>query len=141
VQGNDISDGFQPCFLVVFEGLLGIPPDKTPMWWRRRSAKRRLADYEINLPLLGQIRRTPYAVEVVTFEDTEFANAVEERLDELHALIRRVWPTTHTELARIHLAMPDVAAIYDPDASRAFAAYGSLGRHLPPHNASQLGAH
>jgi hypothetical protein len=28
VQGGDIDNGFQPCLLVVFEGLLGLPPEQ-----------------------------------------------------------------------------------------------------------------
>lgn len=143
MQGGDISADFHPCLLVVFEGLLGLPPEpkrrKLPWKLRKPTAKDLVAEYEINLVLLNQIRRTPYPVEVVTFLGPEFAEAVEARLEDLHALVRRVWSTTRTELARVHITLPDVAAIYDPDASRAFAAYGSLGRHLPPELANQLG--
>ncbi|MFE9834052.1 hypothetical protein ACFYP4_02715 [Streptomyces sp. NPDC005551] len=143
MQGGDIDNGFQPCLLVVFEGLLGIPPKETAKksrWkLRKPTAKEQAAEYEINVLLLNQIRRTPYPVEVVTFEGPEFAAAVESRLEDLHALVRRVWSTTPTELARIHISLPDVAAIYDPDPRRAFATYGSLGRHLLPANAAQLG--
>jgi hypothetical protein len=78
-------------------------------------------------------------VEVVTFEGPEIAAAVAERLDDLHALVRRVWATTPNELARIHVTHPDVAAIYDPDYYRALLTYGSKGRHLLPASAPRLG--
>lgn len=144
MQGNDLSNDFQPCLLVVFEGLLGLPPkqeERKKLRWKLRkpSAREQAAEYEINNLLLGKIRHTPYPVEVVTFLGPAFATAVEDRLDDLHALVRRVWSTTPHELARIHLTMPDVAAIYDSDVRRAFATYGSLGRHLIPENATHLG--
>jgi hypothetical protein len=143
VQGGDISNGFQPCLLVVFEGLLGLPPkqEARKRRWKLRkpTVRETVAEYEINTLLLAQIRRTPYPVEVVTFEGPEFAEAVEERLDGLHALVRRVWATTPNELARIHITHPDVAAIYDPDYYRALLTYGTKGRHLPPASAPRLG--
>lgn len=149
MQGNDISADVQPCLLVVFEGLLGIPPKqeegrktirKTLRRLRKPDAKALLADYEINHLLLGQIRRTPYPVEVVTFLGPEFAEAIEERLEALHALVRRVWATTPHELAKVHLLFPDVVAVYDPDFRRAHFTYGKLGRYLLPENAPRFGA-
>ncbi|MFD4858448.1 hypothetical protein [Streptomyces atratus] len=140
---GDLSNDFQPCLLVVFEGLLGLPPRREGhgKTWRIRkpSIREQVANYGINMLLLAKIRHTPYPVEVVTFLGPEYADAIEERLDDQHALVRRVWSTTPEELARIHITMPDVAAIYDPDARRAFATYGSLGRHLLPENATHLG--
>jgi hypothetical protein len=53
--------------------------------------------------------------------------------------VRRVWSTTPQELARIHITMPDVAAIYDPDPMRATLTYGQLGRHMLPQNAPRFG--
>ena len=143
MQGGDISNDFQGCLLVIFEGLLGLPPEKEARkrrWkLRKPSAREQLAEYEIDLVLLAQIRRTPYVVEVVTFQVPEFAAAIEERLDDLHALVRRVWATTPQELARIHVTLPDVIAIYDPHPTRALLTYGSLGRHLLPADAPLLG--
>lgn len=143
MQGGDISNGFQPCLLVVFEGLLGIPPEtetRKRRWkLRKPTAREQVAEHEINILLLHQIRRTPYPVEVVTFQGPEFAEAVEQRLEDLHALVRRVWATSPQELARIHLQLPDIAAIYDPDPQRALLTYGSLGRHLLPASAPHLG--
>jgi hypothetical protein len=144
VQDGDISADFQPCLLVVFEGLLGLPSPQElgRKWgWKRRksTAKHLVAQYELNDLLLGQIRRTPYPVEVVTFLGPDVAEAVEERLEDVHALVRRVWSTTPQELARIHITMPDVAAIYDPDPMRATLTYGQLGRHMLPQNAPRFG--
>lgn len=140
---GDLSNHFQPCLLVVFEGLLGLPTrqeeGRVRRWFRQPTPRELIAEYEINTLLLAKIRHTPYPVEVVTFLGPEFADAIEERLDHHHALVRRVWNTTPQELARVHISMPDVAAIYDPDARRAFATYGSLGRHLLPENAQHLG--
>ncbi|MFH9606843.1 hypothetical protein [Streptomyces sp. NPDC017448] len=93
----------------------------------------------INMLLLAKIQHTPYPVEVVTFLGSEFPEPIETRLEFHHALVRRVWNTTPQELARVHITRPDVAAIYDPDHNRAFATYGSLGRHLLPENAAHLG--
>lgn len=142
MQGNDLSNESQPCLVVVFEGLLGIPPeeDRKRAWWQRtRSAKKIVADFRINELLVAQIRHTPYPVEVATFLGEDFAREIEARLDEVHALVRRVWHTTPEELARVHITHPDVARIYDPDPRRAFASYGSLGRHLMPEHAARLG--
>lgn len=143
MQGGDLSNDFQPCFLVVFEGLLGLPPQegKRKSWWKREKsdAASQIATYQTNFLLLGQIRRVQYPVEVVTFMGPQFVRPIEKRLEDLHALVRRVWYTTPSELARVHLFLPDVAAVFDPDPSRAFALYGSLGRHLLPENAAQFG--
>lgn len=143
VQKGDISNEYEPTLLVVFEGLLGIPPQgkHTKSWWQREKtdAASQISAYGINGLLLGQIRRVKYAVEVVTFLGPHFVPPIEKRLEELHALVRNVWHTTPQELSRVHLQLPDVVAIYDPDPSRAFATYGSLGRHLLPQNAPQLG--
>lgn len=145
VQGNDLSNDFQPCLLVVWEGLLGLPPEKETgrkvrKLFRKPDPSEVVASYEINHLLLGQIRRTPYPVEVVTFQGQEIAEAVEKRLEDLHALVRRVWATSPNELARIHLVLPDVVAIYDPDLRRASFTYGRLGRHMTPENAPRFGA-
>ncbi|MFJ1700380.1 hypothetical protein ACIOHC_35915 [Streptomyces sp. NPDC088252] len=144
MQNGDLSNDFQPCLLVVFEGLLGIPPHreargKSRWKLRKPTVREQVAEYEINPLMLAKIRQTPYPVEVVTFLGPEFAEAVGDRLDDLHALVRRVWHTTPQELSRLHITMPDVAAIYDPDARRALITYGSLGRHLLPENAPHLG--
>jgi hypothetical protein len=142
VQGGDLSNDPQPCLIVVFEGLLGTPPPRPVQkrrWGRTKSPRAQIAEFTINAQLLGKIRSTPYPVEVVTFFGPDFAQAIADRLDTYHALVRRVWSTTPEDLAKIHLTMPDVARIYDPDPRRAFATYGSLGRHLMPENAPQLG--
>lgn len=140
MQGNDLSNDFQPCFLVLFEGLLGLPrkEQRTSRRWNTRN-RPRIADYEINRLLLDKIRLTPYPVEVVTFLGPKFAKEIEQRLEDLHALVRKVWNTTPEELARIHLTLPDVEAIYDPDPMRALLTYGRLGRHMLPENAPGFG--
>lgn len=144
MQGNDISNEYQSTLLVVFEGLLGIPPTGkyAKSWWKRAKseAETQVAAYGINGLLLAQIRRLEdQPVEVVTFLGPQFVAPIEKRLEELHAVVRNVWYTTPDSLARVHLTHPDVTAIYDPDRMRAFATYGHLGRHLLPGNAALFG--
>lgn len=143
MQNGDISNDYEPTMLVIFEGLLGLPPEEGSRkpWWRpqKSDAVSQISRYEINMLLLAQIRRVRYPVEVVTFLGPDFVPAIEHRLETLHALVRNVWYTTPSQLTRIHIGRPDVGAIYDPDPSRAFAAYGSLGRHLPPASAPKFG--
>lgn len=145
MQGGDISNESPSCLLVIFEGLLGIPPQEAQRrGWKRLkkpSPSESISQYTINGLLLGQIRRAPNPVEIVTFLGQDYVTPIELRLEEHHALVRRVWNTTPQELARIHITMPDVSAIYDPDPIRAFATYGTRGRHLLPENAPQLGQH
>lgn len=143
MQGGDISADFQPTLLVVWEGLLGLPPEKKhrkPRWKPgRNSAEAEIARYDMNSLLLAAIRHSHYPVEVVTFLGPQYITPIEKRLEERHALVRRVWYTSPEILARIHLE-GWVAAIYDPDPRRATLTYGTLGRHLLPANAQQFGA-
>lgn len=143
MQGGDISNDFQSAFLVLFEGLLGIPPKTTPakkrFWHRGKSENSLLEGWEVNRLLVGKIFLTPFPVEVVTFLGEQYVPEIEKLLEDEHAFVRRVWATTPQELARIHLQRPDVAEIYDPDALRATLTYGRLGRHLTPQSQSRLG--
>lgn len=150
MQNGDISNEVSPRLVVVFEGLLGVLPERRESafefaartFGRRASqAKRSVNSYEINEPLArviwDTIWRYRYSVDVVTYLGEDFAGALEERLDRENLPIGRVWADEPHKLARRIAHMPDVAAIYD---NEHHLMYGSKGRTLPAAPTTLIGA-
>lgn len=141
MQGGDISNEVSPRLVVVFEGLLGVLPDRKErrvetvvrkFGRRAQQQKRAVSAYEINEPLArviwDTVWRYRYSVDVVTYLGAEFAEALTERLDVEGLPIGRVWADEPHKLARRIAHMPDVAAIYD---NENHLMYGGKGRILP----------
>lgn len=150
MQGGDISNEVSPRLVVVFEGLLGILPERREhvaelalrkLGRRSAQAKRSVNAYEINEPLAhviwDTVWRYRYSVDVVTYLGEEFAEALTERLDREGLPIGRVWADEPHKLGRRIAHMPDVAAIYD---NEHHLIYGSKGRTLPAAPTTLIGA-
>lgn len=138
---GDISNEVSPRLVVVFEGMLGILPERSGAGLltqvrkfrsKQGQAKRAVSDYEINEPLgaviWDTVWRFRYSVDVVTYLGEDFAEALTERLDFEGLPIGRVWADDPMRLARRIAHMPDLAAIYDNENHLMF---GGKGRTLP----------
>lgn len=140
MEGGDISNHILPKSLVVWENLIGIPPN-TPLRMRSqlfgRVGKWEIAvnSYRPNSLAVAELIRVTYGggrnVDLVTFLPKEAEHYVQVWLETWN-IPGRVEATTPTELARNIVYWPNVVRIYDPDESHGFT-YGGRGRHVNPY--------
>jgi hypothetical protein len=136
-----------PKIVLVFEGALGFIDRNDRRKFDRQIRRKRwheAAELWVLHPLMMQkiwdvAKRLSLTLEVVTFAGPqEFGEALEYRLQDTEELpVHRVWATRPELLARKIAYMPDLAAIYDPDAAR-WLTWGGKGRIITDVN--QLGA-
>jgi hypothetical protein len=146
VKGNDLDNLVVPRDVLVFEGLLGLIPDKkvAEQEIKFRQKKRwheAVACYEINEMLARRlwdmVWRYSLEIDLLTYHGREFAQALEERMDNENLPLRRIWAEEPNILARRLATMIDIRAIYDPFPDHQFL-YGAKGRILLPENAHLL---
>jgi hypothetical protein len=141
VEKNDISNEVTARLLIVFEGLLGTPPEqpkmrrRIPLLGRKGLSPRDIEQWLLNEALARRIWdvtwRQGFSVDVVTFLGEEFVTAISDWID-IHDLpVGHVSASSPDRLARSLAYQPNVAAVYDPEPSR-WATYGSKGRIMDP---------
>lgn len=141
MKDGDISNEVVPRLLVVWEGLIALPPkEKGGMatWFRaRQSGKRRatINSFDLNEVMAAHIWditwRHRFSVDVVTFLGDEYVDHIERWCDDNDLPIGNVTATTPEKLARKLAYMPSVFAVYDPEPERRYT-YGGKGRLMDP---------
>lgn len=149
MRGNDLGNKVVPRDVLVWEGLLGLLPDKkieaTEAKFRRKGKwHEAVACYEVNELLARKVWdlvwRFDFELDLLTYHGVSFAQALQERMDNENMPFRRVWSEQPNILARSLAIQPDIRTIYDPDPNHQFT-YGSKGRVLQPETAHHyLGA-
>lgn len=142
MEKGDISNEVAPRLLMVWEGLIAMPP-KEPAKQRRFSrAKVDLLTYTVNEAVGKHIWDLTYrrhlSVDVATFLDKERLSDVEEWIEYHDLPLGNVIATTPARLSRQLAFMPTVAAIYDPNPDNVFM-YGGKGRIVNPDTPQFLG--
>lgn len=147
MQGGDISNEIAPRLVVVWENLLGLLPTKAHEakvsgYMKFKRYKRAVDVYELNDMLARRMWdvtwRLKYSIDVVTYVNDQFADAIRARIDFEDLPVGNVWYENPQALARKLAYMPHVAAIYDPDPSHQFT-FGSRTRIISPMNPDLLG--
>jgi hypothetical protein len=143
VKDGDIDNTVTPRLLVVWEGLLAIPPDASEKnrfsTWisARKSGKTRtmIDSFDLNTTMAKHVWdvtwRRNYSVDVVTFLGVQYLPHIEAWIDRHDLPIGHVTNETPDTLARRLSYMPHVAAVYDPDPTRRYT-YGGKGRLMNP---------
>jgi hypothetical protein len=139
MQGGDISNTVLPRSIMVWEGLIALPPHGVAGLLRpaRRAARRwatAVKQYEPNSIAVNELIRVTYGpyhdVDLVTFLPKEAEDPVNEWLMEWN-IPGRATATTPNKLASDLVSWPHVLRVYDPDPSHAFR-YGGKGRNVNP---------
>lgn len=138
---GDISNEQVARLVVVWEGLLALPPDEPKGVTRlfkgraKKSAMREVNAYTLNELLARRIWdvvwRKHMSVDVVTFLGVDHEPFVRHWVEHHHLPVGHVWSTDPDILARELAYRPDIAAVFDPDEGRRFR-YGSKGRLMSP---------
>lgn len=135
---GELSSETLPRVYIVFEGLIGLPPesakDRTAeLLARKRKKWNQVADhYKLNIKTAQGIRdlywRQRFRVDVVTFIDPGFVSAIRDKMDSRSLLFGDV-RYYDTELLMADLTFdPAILAILDPDPKRNLI-WGSKGRY------------
>lgn len=137
---GELSNDRLPRVLIVFEGLVGILPDaKTraleSLARKRKKWEQSVGYYQLNIPTSGGMRdlywRHHFRVDIVTFIDPAFADAVRNKLDSRNLLFGDVHFYTEDELMGDLTYDRSILSILDPDPAHALR-YGSRGRYCSP---------
>jgi len=150
MKDGDISNAVSPRLLVVWEGLIALPPNaadtsRITSWVKaRRSGKTRatIDSFTLNDTMAKHIWdvtvRRGYSVDTVTFLGAEFLPHIEAWIDRYDLPIGHVTNESPDNLARRLAYMPHVAAVYDPEPSRRYT-YGGKGRLMNPESPDFFG--
>jgi hypothetical protein len=150
VKDGDISNQISPRLLIVWEGLLALPPDEEDKsrfgaWIdaRRYGKTRAIVDaFRLNEEMAKHIWditwRKGFSVDVVTFMGHQYLPAIERWIDRHDLPVGHVTDDTPDTLARRLAYMPHVAAVYDHDPARRFT-YGGKGRLMDPEHPDFFG--
>jgi hypothetical protein len=146
MKGNDLDNLIVPRDVLVWEGLLGLIPDKKiaeqeEKYRAKEKWKSAVACYEVNEMLARRLWdmswRYSLEIDLLTYHGHPFAKALEDRIERENLPIRRVWSEEPNILARRLATMVDVRTVYDPFPDHQFL-YGSRGRVLLPETAHLL---
>ncbi|MEV4576006.1 hypothetical protein AB0K16_22440 [Nonomuraea jabiensis] len=131
--------------MIEFEGLLGHPPANSIKagLWRKTGMWKSLVDlWELDelvaKVIVDRSDRLGQMIDIITTQPAEFAEALEERLENEDITVRRVWSFEPRKLARRVEFMRHVAAVYTTSPHRALL-YGKKGRHVIPENITKIG--
>ena len=158
MEKGDISNEVPRRFLLVFEGFLGFPPpepepEMAPGRWKifGGKAKRSGPDawlewahsWTINERLAMHIwdaaRRYNYTIEVITFLGQNFADVIEEMIDEEQLPVSRVTAHDKHLLVRELAYRPDVVGVFHANGADTFL-YGGKGYLRDPDHPALLGS-
>jgi hypothetical protein len=142
MEKGDISNEVSPRLVIVWEGLLALPPQKEDggfrQWLTARQAgktARMINAFDLNEEMAkhvwDMVWRRRFTIDCVTFLGDQYVDAIEKWIDKHDLPIARVTCDTPQTLARRLAYMPAVAAVYDPEPSRALT-YGGKGRLMDP---------
>lgn len=138
MQHGDISNEVAPRLLFVFEGTVAAPSSTAAEKMEKLHIRLRRWDKAVEC---WEISERSYALlwdctwrhnfrfDIVTYRPAGFAVALKERLNVEGLPVGNIWATTPARLSKRLAFMPDVAAVYDADATRLFT-YGGRGVHL-----------
>jgi hypothetical protein len=135
VLKGDIDNAVEPRLLLVWENLVALPPQEAEgvkRWFQRKTLAKAVNAWTLNSPLALRLYdityRKGYNVDVVSFMDHEFEEAIRDWCEDRHHLpVGQVYTTDPDILAREIAWRPEVAAIYDPNPGHIFT-WGSKGR-------------
>jgi hypothetical protein len=146
VKGNDLDNLVVPRDVLVWEGLLGLIPDRKVAMQEQKFRKRKkweqaVACYTVNELLARKIWQLVWdrasELDLLTYHGIEFARALEERMDGESMPFRRVFSEEPNVYARSLAVQPDVRTVYDPFPDHQFL-YGGKGRILAPETAHYM---
>ena len=146
MKGNDLDNLVVPRDVLVFEGLLGVIPDRAVAKQEEKFREKKrwedaVACYDINellaRRLWDMVWRYSIEIDLLTYHGIGFAKALEDRMERENLPLRRIWSEEPNVLARRLATMLDIRAIYDPFPDHQFL-YGGRGRILLPDNAHLL---
>jgi hypothetical protein len=149
MQHGDISNETTARFLLVFEGLVGVLPDKRAEAKFSRAVrfkrwKAAVDQFHCNETcakvIWDTVWRRNYAVDVVTFLGDEMVEHVEARMEHWDLPVGRVWTEDKYLLARSLNYRPDVIGVYHPTPGDALV-YGSKGFLVDPSSPTLIGGY
>jgi hypothetical protein len=139
MEKGDLSNRVEPRLVIVFETLIAsftnVSRGKFDLALRKGQWKKALQQVEINelvaKNILDLVYRKNFTIDIVTFIDPDFADALEEFLEDEAIPFGHVNFTTVERLSRQIAYRPDIAAIFDGDPNHAFT-YGAKGKYVDP---------
>lgn len=144
MEHGDLSNEVVPRLLLVWEGLLGIPP-LTPKispskrnllsLFRKNSGEREIDSWTINEQVVHIIWdrtwRSNFSFDLVTFISPEFGKQLKERMEEEDIPVSHVRYENINTFPRKIAFLPYVAAIYSANKDHQFT-FGGKGRIIDP---------
>lgn len=119
MEGGDLSNRTAPRLLFVYEHLIAHPPDdkKRKGFLRRPSVAEEVARWRIDGRMTAHLWKvqweSPYGIDILTFLGQEYAEAIEQQLDDHHVPYSNVYyaddPVT---FARFIVGQPWVGGVY-----------------------------
>ncbi|WP_020142245.1 hypothetical protein [Terracoccus sp. 273MFTsu3.1] len=149
MQGGDISNEVTARFLLVFEGLIGILPDKRAEAKFSRSVRFKRWEAAVGQFHLNEMAskvvwdtvwRRNYSVDVVTFLGDDMVDHVRNRIEHWGLPVGKVWTEDKYLLARTLNYRPDVIGVYHTNPAD-FAVFGSKGRVVDPAMPTLIGGY
>ncbi len=146
MQGNDLGNEVVPRILLVWEGLVAVPPIKFSLKsrvFRGLGNETHLVDqYQPNDLVCRKIWditwRHDIRIEVVTWLGESYVDSITEWIANEDLPIPKVSHYDPQLLSRKISFMPQIAAIYDPDPSHQFL-FGSRGRVVTDATITHIG--
>lgn len=135
MQDGDISNEVAPRYLCIFEGLIGVLPDKVTERKHRlyvkshawgRAARCWRFDSYVEKRFWDMSFRLVRTLDIITFLDEAEADLIKERLDARGWPYGNFWATTEEALLHELLPNPSVLGVIDPDPAHALR-YGAKG--------------
>ena len=144
MEGNDIASGWAPRVIWVWEDLLGLLPagktkEKfflTTHQWKRAVNCRRLNGFAVN-QMWDMVWRRNVRQEVVTFLGEDYAEALQEMLEQANLPVAWVRHADESTWASDLSYYVDIIAVLDPDTTRVLRC-GSRALHVRPDQLVQL---
>lgn len=140
MQGNDLGNQVTPRDALVWEGLLGLLPDVRIVGMEAKYRKKRkwreaVSCYQVNELLARKIWQvtwdTSLRVDLITHLGHDFAEALQERMEQESMPFQHVWHEDPNVLGRSLVLQPDIRTIYTGITDHQFT-YGGKGRVLDP---------